>query len=335
LDNALRLQPDLLETQLAQAYYHYFVERDYDRARHIFEQIRSRAPNNSEAPRALALIARRQGRWDESLARFHEAIDLDPRNLRALLWFADTHIALRQFPAALKLVDRALEIAPADRSALGRKAAIYQAMGQLQEADAVLGKIGANLTDRLVVGTAANQFVLQHRYPAAIALMRSYLAKLSATEVEERAETLLSIGDIQRLTGDAVNSKASYSQARELFEAGFREQPDNPFLVSELSAIDAGLGDRDLAIKEAEHAMELVPPSKDALYGPGLEEAKARVLALLGEKDGAISALQHLLATPYGTNSPPITPALLRLDPSWDPLRDDARFQKLVEQRPK
>ena len=78
--------------------------------------------------------------------------------------------------------------------------------------------------------------------------------------------------------------------------------------------------------------MELLPASKDALFGPALEEAKARVFACLGEKDGAIAALQHLLTTPYGTNSPPITPALLRLDPSWDPLREDPRFQKLCQE---
>ena len=332
LDKALRLEPNLLETQLAEAYYHYFVERDYDRARQIFEQIRSRAPNNSEASRALALIARRQGRWDESLTRFHEASELDPRNLRTLVWCADTYIALRQFPAALKSCDRALAIAPTDGSALGRKAAIYQAMGQLEEADAVLAKIGANLSDALVVGTAAYQLVLQHRYPAAIALLQSSLAKISAAAVVERFGGLSALGDVQRFAGDAANARGSYSQALELGEAGLRIQPDNAFLVAGVAAINAGLGNKDVAIKEAEHAMELLPASKDALFGPALEEAKARVLACLGEKDGAIAALQHLLTTPYGTNSPPITPALLRLDPSWDPLREDPRFQKLCQE---
>jgi len=332
LDNALRLQPDLLETQLAEAYYHYFVERDYDSARQIFEQIRQREPNNSEALRALALIARRQGRWDESLTRFQEAIELDPRNLRTLVWCADTYIALRQFSTALKSCDRALEIAPTDGSALGRKAAIYQAMGQLKEADAVLAKIGANLSDALVVGTAAYQLVLQHRYPAAIALLQSSLAKLSAAAVVERFDGLSALGDVQRFAGDAANARGSYSQARELGEAGLRIQPDNAFLVAGVAAINAGLGNKDVAIKEAEHAIELLPASKDALFGPALEEAKARVLACLGEKDGAIAALQHLLTTPYGTNSPPITPALLRLDPAWDPLRGDPRFQKLCEE---
>ncbi|MEY2439904.1 MAG: hypothetical protein QOI34_1289 [Verrucomicrobiota bacterium] len=331
LDKAVRLQPDLLETQLAEAYFHYLVERDYDRARHIFEQIRLRSPNNSEAPRALALIARRQGRWDESLARFHEAIELDPRNLKALMWVSDTYQALRQFPTALKFIDRALDMAPTDNAAIARKAAIHQAMGQLEQADAVLVKIRIDANDGSSFGIAANQLLLQHRYPAAIALMQSCLAKMSASQVLERAQALFGLGELQRFTGDTANAKASYSQSRELLEAVLREQPDNAALVSALAQTDAGLGERELAMKEAERSIELLPASKDALAGPALEEVRAHVLARFGEKEGAIAALQHLLATTYGIGGPPITPALLRLDPSWDNLRDDPRFQKLCE----
>jgi TolB-like protein/thioredoxin-like negative regulator of GroEL len=335
LDNAVRLQPTLLETQLAEAYYYYFVERDYDHARQIFEQIRLRSPNNSEAPRALALIARRQGRWDESLARFHEAIDLDPRNLKALMWISDTYVALRQFPAALKFIDRALDIAPADIAAIGRKAAIFQAMGQLELADAVLVKIRIDPNDAQSVGAVAGQLLLQHRYPAAIELLQSCLAKINATQVLDRGQALFGLGELQRFAGEAVNAKASYSQSRELLEAGLRAQPDNAQLVYFLALIDAGLGERDVAMKEADRAIELLPASKDALAGPYLEEVRARVLARFGEKDGAIAALQHLLTTPYGINGAPITPALLRLDPAWDNLRGDPRFQKLCEEKPK
>jgi TolB-like protein/Flp pilus assembly protein TadD len=333
LDNALRLLPDALETQLAEAYYYYFVERDYGHARQIFEQIRQRSPNNSEAPRALALIARRQGRWDESLARFHEAIELDPRNLRALMWISDTYMALRQFPTALKFIDRALDIAPADKAAVGRKAAIFQAMGQLEQADAVLVKIRIDPNDGQSFGSLAGQLLLQHRYPAAIALLQSWLAQMSAEQVFERGVALAGLGDFQRFADDAVNAKASYSQSRQILEAGLRAQPDNARLVSFLALIDAGLGEKEVAMKEAERAIELLPASKDALDGPGFEEVKANVLARFGEKDGAIAVLQHLLTTPYGTNGPPITPALLRLDPTWDPLRGDPRFEKLCQKQ--
>ncbi len=170
------------------------------------------------------------------------------------------------------------------------------------------------------------------RYPAAIALLQSFLEKSSAIRALSRGSALSALGAVQRFAGDAVNAKANYSQARELFDASLREQPDNAFLISWIAGMDAGLGNRDLALKEAGHAMELLPASKDALEGPALEEGKARVLALFGEKDGAIAALQHLLTTPYEAGSPPITSAVLRLDPSWDPLRGDPRFEKLCQE---
>jgi TolB-like protein/Tfp pilus assembly protein PilF len=330
LDNAVRLQPDALETQLAEAYYYYFVERDYDHARQMFEQIRLRSPNNSEAPRALALIARRQGRWDESLARFHEAIDLDPRNLKALMWISDTYVALRQFPTALKFIDRALDIAPADNAAIGRKAGIYQAMGQLEQADAVLAKMRVDPNEGQSFGAIAGQLLLQHRYPAAIELLQSCLAKINATQVFDRGQALFGLGEFQRFAGEGANAKASYSQSRELLEAALRAQPDNAPFVSLIALIDAGLGEREVAMKEADRAIELLPASKDAFWGPSLEEVRVRVLARFGEKDGAIAALRHLLTTPYPT---PITPALLRLDPTWDNLRGDPRFEKLCQEK--
>ncbi len=332
LDNAVRLQPELLETQLAEAYYYYMVERDYDRARHIFEQIRLRSPNNSEAPRALALIARRQGRWDESLARFHEAIELDPRNLKGLIWISDTYLAMRQFPAALKFIDRALDIAPADKAAIRRKARIYQATGELEQADAVLVQVRGNPDDPHSVNAIADQLLLQHRYPAAIELVQSYLAKANTAQVFDRSQALFDLGELQRFAGDEASARASYLQSRKLLEGGLRAQPDNALLVSFFALLDAGLEEKDAAMKEADHAIELLPASKDAFAGPYLEEVRARMLARVGEKAGAIAALQHLAVTPYYGSAPPITPALLRLDPSWDPLRGDPRFEKLCQE---
>jgi TolB-like protein/class 3 adenylate cyclase/Tfp pilus assembly protein PilF len=329
LQKALQLQPNLVETQLAEAYFHYLTERDYDRARSIFEQVRLKSPNDSQAPLALALIARRQGRWDESLMRSKEAIELDPRNLRALMWTSDTYAALRQFPTALKFIDRALDIAPADNAAIARKAALYQAMGQLEQADAVLVKMRVDANEMQSVGPVIGQLTLQHRYPAAITLLQSSLAKLSPAQTSDRTQALFYLGELQRLAGDATNAKASYSQSRKLLEEGLRSQSNNAEYVSLLAGVDAGLGEKDAAIKEAERAIELLPVSKDAFAGPGYERDRAAVLARFGEKDAAIAPLEHLLTVPFVH---PITPALLRLDPTWDNLRGDPRFQKLCEE---
>ncbi|MEY2537920.1 MAG: hypothetical protein QOG67_1660 [Verrucomicrobiota bacterium] len=330
LKKALQLQPELLETQLAEAYYHYFIERDYDRARQIFEQIHLKSPNNSEAPRALALIARRQGRWDESLARFHEAIELDPRNLKTLMWSSDTYRSMRQFQMALKFIDRALDIAPGDNGAIVRKVDTYQALGQLDQADAVLAQMHTDVKDASMIFAAARQLLLRHNYPTGVALMQSSLAKLDPSQHSDHSGLLFLRAQFQQLAGDAAGAKASYTQSRGEVEAMLRQQPDNADLMSALALIDAGLGDKEAALQEADRAMAKLPSSRDALFGPVYEESRARVLARFGDKDRAITTLNHLLAIPYA-GSYAVTAAYLRLDPDWDNLRGDPRFEKLCQ----
>jgi tetratricopeptide (TPR) repeat protein len=336
LRKALQLQPDLLETQLAKAYYHYFIERDYDRARQIFGLVHQQSPNNSEAPLALALIGRRQGRWEESLAHFHEAIELDPRNLRTLMWTSDTYRSMRQFPTALKFIDRALDIAPGDNGALVRKVDAYQALGQLDQAETVVAQMHADSRDTTMVQAMARQLLLRNNYPAGVALMQSSLPKLDPSQHSDRGEFLLFLAQFQQLIGDAVGAKANYTQSREEVEALLHQQSDNADLLSDLAMVDAGLGDKETALQEANLAIAKLPASKDALIGPLYEEVRARVLARFGDKDRSTTILQHLLAIPYaGSFGSPVTAAYLRLDPDWDNLRDDPRFQKLCQDESK
>lgn len=336
LQKALQLQPNLLETQLADAYYHYFVERDYDRARQIFGLVHQQSPNNSEAPLALALIARRQGRWEECLAHFHEAIELDPRNLKTLMWTSDTYRCVRQFPTALKFIDRALDIAPGDNGVLVRKVDTYQALGQLDQADAVLAHMHTDVNDATMIFATARQLLLRHNYPAGVALMQSSLPKLNPSQHSDHSGLLILCAQFQQLAGDAPGAKSSYTESRQETEALLRQQPDNADLISALAMVDAGLGDKQAALQEADRAMAKLPASRDALFGPLHEDLRTRILARFGDKERAITSLQHLLAIPYaGWFGGPLTPAVLRLDPDWDNLRGDPRFEKLCQESTK
>src|SRR5437667_12599336 len=129
LNTAQKLQPNSPETLLAQAYYQYWVRRDYELAKATFGRVRELLPGSSEAPAALALIARRQGQWDKSVAYWEQTLALDPRNTQWLANAAETYAWLRQFPAAPKTYDRVLDIVPNDPNALASEAKIYQTAG--------------------------------------------------------------------------------------------------------------------------------------------------------------------------------------------------------------
>jgi hypothetical protein len=140
----------------------------------------------------------------------------------------------------------------------------------------------------------------------------------------------------QHLTGDTAHAKVTAEQARNTLQPLSKDQPDNAFIAAALAVADAILGEKASAIDEAQRAVALLPSSKDRVSGPGFEENLALVDMMIGENSRAISILTQLLQTPYGgwLYSPcPITPALLRLDPIWDPLRANPAFRKLYDQK--
>ena len=138
---------------------------------------------------------------------------------------------------------------------------------------------------------------------------------------------------MQHLAGDVAGSKVTAEQARNTLEQLYRDQPGNQFFAAFLSLAYAMMGQKDLALKTAEQATVLMPTAKDRMWGPGMQENLALVEATLGENNRAIEILTQLLHTPYNSHlygEGPVTPALLRLDPIWDPLRSDPRFQDLM-----
>jgi serine/threonine-protein kinase len=146
------------------------------------------------------------------------------------------------------------------------------------------------------------------------------------------------LGWAQEVAGDHAAAQESWRQARSELESFLKEQPENDALIGGLALTNMGLGDKAAAFKLIEQAMAANPIEKDALLGPAWLETLARVAAQTGEPDRAIAAIQKLLSIPYGgpmASGPPLTPALLRLDPMFDPLRNDPRFEKLASPGPK
>jgi len=335
LENAQKLEPNSPETLLALGYYQYWVLLDYDSAKTTFGRVSKMLPGNSEVPTALGLIARRGGHWDQSIAYFEQALALDPRSVELLTQAAETYSMVRQFPAALKLYDRALDIMPNDPDVMAAKASIYQAEGNLQEAAKLLTDVNAKTSSGGAFETKIIQLRFERNYGEAVRLLQARLAQFHYASEIEWGINQVTLAIVQRLAGDAAGAKTNAEQARNTLKQLYGDQPDNLAVSKSLSQAYAVMGEKDSALKAAEHAVMLLPRGKDAVSGPTLEENLALIQTIVGEKNRAISTLSQLLQTPYDSSyyTTPITPALLRLDPIWDPLRADPAFQKLCEEK--
>jgi tetratricopeptide (TPR) repeat protein len=336
LENAQKLEPNSPETLLASGYYQYWVLRDYGAAKSTFGRVSKILPGSSEVPRALGRVTRREAHWDQSIAYFEQALALDPRNVDLLGDMAWTYTMLRQFPAALKLYDRVLDITPNDPDVMATKASIYQAQGNLQEAARFLSEINWQTSDSRTVTTKVNQLRLERNYTEAVWLLQARLAQFHFASQYDKALDQVLLALTQRLAGDTAGAKVSAEHARNTLEQLSGDQPEDVDIAAYLSDAYAAMEQKDSALEAAERAVRLYPRVKDAVVGPRFEENLALIQAIFGENSPAISTLTQLLQIPYSSSIyglTPITPALLRLDPFWDPLRSDPAFQKLCEKK--
>jgi TolB-like protein/Flp pilus assembly protein TadD len=322
-----RLQPDLPESHLARGYVYYYVDRDYDRALSEFAIARQGLPNDGGVFRAMAAIERRQGKWTESNASYEKAVSLDPKDPILLENMAMNYLAERDYAKAARIFDRALQAAPDTFTIreLRARLEIYS-KGDLRPMQQLLARLPENLDPNGTITLARyNLKMYERKFDELIAILERSPAEKSRGETSAPLSRSFLVATVYAQKKDEAKAKASYEDARAKAESAVAESPDDGPRHALLGLIFAGLGRCEEALAEGKRAVELLPEARDAFDGPILVISRARISLMCGDFETALALLDRSLQTPSG-----ITIQELRLDPVWDKLRGDPRFQRML-----
>jgi len=328
---ALQLQPDLPEAHLAMGFSLYYGDNDFEGALKEFEIAQRDLPNEAEGYLALGSIQRRLGKWPESNASLEKAASLDPKDSWVLQNLALSYQTLRDFDAANKTIDRGLKVNPdglglweiKSKLAIAEKGDLSVAERAFQAAKS----IPMNDEEKLMIaGGRLDVFLLERKYQEALHEAESLSDGILAGIPAALCGKYYLLGFARKALHDEAGARAALLKAKDLVEAQLKQSPDSPDLRIQLAKVLAYLGEKDAALTEARRATEILPESKDAFGGPEIAEGVAEVCAVVGENTRAIELLDGLLSRPS-----PVTVALLKLSPAWDPLRKDPRFQALID----
>jgi eukaryotic-like serine/threonine-protein kinase len=322
-ERALALAPDLPEGHLALGDYYNLIKREWQRALDVYSRGRKLAPNNAELLKGQGLVARSQGRWEESQAALTQAQSLDPRSIGTARRLTYNLMRLRRYPEALEQADRALAL---DRTAPDlheTKAMLFLEQGDLPGARRVLDAAQPDVEPTALVAWIATYYDL---FWVLNEGQQQLLLRLPPGPFnDDRLSWGLALAGTYALRGDVARAKAYGDSARIVGEAQLRDAPDDPQLHALQGVALAYAGRKAEAIKEGEHAVSLLPAAQDAYLAPYIQHQMLRIYLLAGQPEKALDQLESLLKVPYF-----LTPGWLKIDPTLDPLRKNPRFQKLV-----
>jgi TolB-like protein/Flp pilus assembly protein TadD len=330
-ERALQLQPDLPEAHLALGFCYYYGDQNYDAALREFEIARRGLPNDAGVYMAIGAIQRRQGNWAESNANLEKAASLSPKDAWVLQNLTYNYGMLRNYDAANKTIDRALALDPTAMEPLGVKSKLAIAeKGDFSIAERAFESLKSiRMTNEQKLKTAdarTDVFLLERRYSEGLREAESLPDDQLASYPRGLWSKYYYIGFARRALQDEPGARAAFLRARSAADEQLKYSPDDATLRVQLAKVLAFLGEKDPALAEAQRARELQPESKDALDGPEITEGVAQVYAILGDNDRAIEILDGLLNRPSY-----VTVQGLRVNPIWDPLRSDPRFQALID----
>jgi TolB-like protein/Tfp pilus assembly protein PilF len=324
---ALRLRPESAEAHFAMADFLFRCHRDYDGALKELAIARPGLPNDTAFFILSGYINRRRDNWAQAERDFSDAVALDPRNPNAYNLLADTYNLQRKHFLAAQVYDRVL--AAGERTPIvffRRDSAIFNGTSNSTELRQVLSEnpdmdIGGGQTPvRVFLALVDGNFAEAERVLAASSREDFQDIDYSFYYPKAWFEAM-----IARAKGDSARATAAFSAARTILEQKLAVKPEHARTVAVLAQVDAGLGRKELAIQEAQHAVDLMPVSKDIYDGALVLEGLAQVYTWTNEADRAIEVLEKLVTMPGYTNY-----ARLKLHPMWNPLRGDRRFQKIV-----
>jgi serine/threonine protein kinase/tetratricopeptide (TPR) repeat protein len=328
VDRAFELDPNNPEIHLALGYFHLFVERDIESALMEFDIAARDLPDNADVLEAKGDGFRQEGRWKEAVDQYGKACELDPRSASRRENLAETFWWTRRYPEALDAADKAIDLAPDQMWPYLDKAFNYwswKGKDALREARETLTAMGPGEDPGWVVWAWFYQAAYEGNYREAIGYLTAFPDEWIRIKIGASPTSLL-VAQIREPMGEPRRAGKDYEHAKDLLEEEVRAHPDDPRYHSSLGIAYAALGRGAEAVREGKRAVDLLPTSKDAVYGIPYVVDLAQIYTILGEQDAALNEIERLLS-----QSSWISPAFLEMDFRWDRLRDNPRFKRLLE----